>query len=75
MCLLPGNPFTQAVEAYRDSGEALCSKGMHVVPPPVEPPNTTLVTFPAPPQPTTCSRSWPGGSNHTLGAVRPDVSG
>ena len=34
MYLLPGNPFSQAVEAYRDSGEALCSKGMHVVPPP-----------------------------------------
>ena len=33
MYLLPGNPFSQAVEAYRDSGEALCSKGMHVVPP------------------------------------------
>ena len=32
MCLLPGNPFSQAVEAYRDSGEALCSKGMHAVP-------------------------------------------
>ena len=34
MYLLPGSPFSQAVEAYRDSGEALCSKGMHVVPPP-----------------------------------------
>ena len=32
MYLLPGNPFSQAVEAYRDSGEALCSKGMHAVP-------------------------------------------
>ena len=36
MYLLPGNPFSQAVEAYRDSGEALCSKGMHAVPPPFE---------------------------------------
>ena len=34
MYLLPGNPFSQAAEAYRGSGEALCSKGMHVVPPP-----------------------------------------
>ena len=34
MYFLPGNPFSQAVEAYRDSGEALCSKGMHAVPPP-----------------------------------------
>ena len=32
MYLLPGNPFSHAVEAYRDSGEALCSKGMHAVP-------------------------------------------
>ena len=32
MYLLPGNPFSQAVEAYTDSGEALCSKGMHAVP-------------------------------------------
>ena len=32
MYLLPGNPFSQAVEAYSDSGEALCSKGMHAVP-------------------------------------------
>ena len=43
MYLLPGNPFSQAVEAYRDSGEALCSKGMHVVPPPfmiLDPPQT-----------------------------------
>ena len=34
MYLLPGNPFSQAVEAYRDSGEALCSKGMQAVPRP-----------------------------------------
>ena len=34
MCLLPGNPFSQAVEACRDSGEALCSKGMQAVTPP-----------------------------------------
>ena len=34
MYLLPGNPFSQAVEAYRDSGEALCSKGMQAVTPP-----------------------------------------
>ena len=34
MYLLPENPFSQAVEAYRDNGEALCSKGMHAVPPP-----------------------------------------
>ena len=34
MYLLPGNPFSHAVEAYRDSGVALCSKGMHAVPPP-----------------------------------------
>ena len=27
MYLLPGNPFSQAVEAYRDSGEALLFKG------------------------------------------------
>ena len=38
MYLLPGNPFLQAVEAYRDSGEALCSKGMQAVTPPfIEP--------------------------------------
>ena len=34
MYLLPGNPFSQAVEAYRDSGEALCSKGVQAVPRP-----------------------------------------
>ena len=34
MYLLPGNLFSYAVEAYKDSGEALCSKGMHTVPPP-----------------------------------------
>ena len=34
MYLLPGNPFSQAVEAYRDSGEVLCSKGMQAVPRP-----------------------------------------
>ena len=34
MYLLPGNPLSQAVEAYRDSGEALCSKGMQAVPRP-----------------------------------------
>ena len=34
MYLLPGNPVSQAVEAYRDSGEALCSKGMQAVLPP-----------------------------------------
>ena len=34
MYLLPGNPFSQAVEAYRDSGEALCSKGMQALTPP-----------------------------------------
>ena len=33
MYLLPGNPFSQAMEAYRDSGEALCSKGMQAVTP------------------------------------------
>ena len=37
MYLLPGNPFSQAVEAYRDSGEALCSKGMQAVTPPFNP--------------------------------------
>ena len=31
MYLLPGNPFSQAVEAYRASGEALYSKGMQAV--------------------------------------------
>ena len=34
MYLLPGNPLSQAMEAYRDSGEALCSKGMQAVTPP-----------------------------------------
>ena len=48
MCLLPGNPFSQGVEAYRDSGEALCSKGMHVVPryhPPIYGISRPLRTF------------------------------
>ena len=31
MYFLPGSPFSRAVEAYRDSGEALYSKGMHTV--------------------------------------------
>ena len=30
MYLLPGNPFSHAVEAYRDSGEALRSKWLEV---------------------------------------------
>ena len=29
MYLLPGNPFSHAVEAYRDSGEARCAKSLH----------------------------------------------
>ena len=29
MYLLPGNPSSHAVEAYRDSGEARCAKSLH----------------------------------------------
>ena len=32
MYLLPGNPFSHAVEAYRDSGEARCPKSLQAVP-------------------------------------------
>ena len=35
MYLLPGNPFSHAVEAYRDSGDALCSKRLHHLPTPL----------------------------------------
>ena len=34
MYLLPGNPFSHAVEAYRDSGEALCPKSLQQLPTP-----------------------------------------
>ena len=34
MYLLPGNPFSQAVEAYRDTGEAPCVKSLQAVAPP-----------------------------------------
>ena len=34
MYLLPGNPSSHAVEAYRDSGEARCAKSLHTATPP-----------------------------------------
>ena len=37
MYLLPGNPFSHAVEAYRDSGEARCPNYLQQLPVPFTP--------------------------------------
>ena len=45
MYLLPGNPFSHAVEAYRDSGEARCPKSLQAVPRPFSLYPLTSVTY------------------------------
>ena len=39
MYLLPGNPFSHAVEAYRVSGEARCPNYLQQLPVPFSPPS------------------------------------